>query len=65
MPANIEQIGNSSMGVYKTLSLPHRFELPHPSLPDPGRLVRLVGTVIFILLSTVDRLGNQCHDGLD
>ncbi len=41
--ATIEQIGHGGMGVHEPMSLPNRLELPHPSLPNPGRLVRLLG----------------------
>jgi hypothetical protein len=47
------------MGIQESLSLPARFEPPHPALPGLGRLVRLLGPVILILLSAVDRLGYQ------
>ena len=43
MPARIEQIGNRSMCTQESLGLLHGFELPHPSLHNPGRLVRLLG----------------------
>jgi hypothetical protein len=43
MPAKIEQIGNRSMCTQESLGLLHGFELPHPSLPNPDRLVRLLG----------------------
>ena len=59
MPAKIEQILNSSMSCHKSLSLPDRLESSHPSLPHPGRLMRLLSPIILILLSTVDRLRNQ------
>ena len=44
------------MGTQESLSLPDRFELPHPSFPYPGCFVRLLGPIILILLRTVDRL---------
>ena len=47
------------MSTQESLCLPDRLKPSHPSLPDPGRLVRLLGPIILILLSTVDRLGNQ------
>ena len=52
------------MSSHKSLSLPHRLESPHPSLPEPRRLMGLLCPVILILLSAVDRIGNQltmCH----
>jgi hypothetical protein len=58
MPTQIEEIRNRGMSTQKPLSLPYRLELPHPSLPDPGRLMRLLSSVIFIQLSAVDRLGD-------
>ncbi len=51
------------MGTEKSLGLPDRFELAHPPLPDPGRLVRLLGPIILILLSVVDGLGYQLTMG--
>jgi hypothetical protein len=47
------------MCTQKSLSLSDRLELPHPSLPDSGRFMRLLSPIVFILLSTVDRLGDQ------
>ena len=38
------------MSSHKSLSLPHRLESPHPSLPYSDRLVGLLCPVIFILL---------------
>ena len=35
----------------------------HPSLPHSGRLMRLLGPVILILLGTVDRFRNQLPVG--
>ena len=56
MSTQIEQIGHSRMGTEKPLSLPHRFELPHTSPSNPSRLMGLLGPIILILLSAVDRL---------
>ncbi|MFT4769986.1 MAG: hypothetical protein ACI8RN_003140 [Glaciecola sp.] len=39
VPTEIKQIADCSMGLEKPLGLPGRFELPHPSLPGPGRLM--------------------------
>ena len=47
------------MSTQESLCLSPRFELAHPSLPDPGRLMRLLYSIILILFSTVDRLRNQ------
>ena len=47
------------MRVQKPLSLPNRLESPHPSLPYSCRLMRLFGSIILVLLSTVGRVGNQ------
>ena len=55
VPPEIEQILNRGMGGDKSLRLLHRLESPHPSLPDPGHLMRLLGPIILILLSTVNR----------
>ena len=43
----------------KFLRLSHRLELAHPSLPGPGRLMRLFDPIIVILLSAVDRFRDQ------
>jgi len=51
------------MGSYKSLSLPHRLELTHPSLPYPGRLMRLLCPIVLVLFGTVDRLGYQLSMG--
>ncbi len=53
VPSQIEQITHRSMGTQKPLSLPYRFELSHPSLSHPGRLMRLLGPIILVLLSAV------------
>ena len=47
------------MCIDESLCLPHRLETPHSSLPYPGRLVRLFGPVVLILLSAVDHFRNQ------
>ena len=67
MPSQVEQVADrsracpalSGMGTQKSLRLTCRFEPTHPSLPNSGRLVRLLCPIILILLSTVDRLGYQ------
>ena len=59
VPAQIEKITDSSMYTQEPLSLPGRFELTHPTLSHPGRLVGLLSPIILILLSTVDCLGDQ------
>ena len=43
MPSQIEQIANSGMSSHESLSLSHGFELPHPSLSNPSRLMGLLG----------------------
>ena len=63
VPTQVEQITDSSMSTQESLSLPYRFELAHPSLSHPGRLMRLLCPIILILLSTVDRLRNQLPMG--
>ena len=55
----IEQVLHSGMGAHKSLRLPYRFESPHPPLPEPGRLMRLFGPVILILIGAVYRLGDE------
>ena len=74
VPAKIEVICYSSMGGNESLGLLHRLKSPHPSLPHPGRLVRLFCPIILILLRAVNRLRNNlpmshgitaqliCHD---
>ena len=47
------------MSSHKSLSLPHRLEPPHPSLPEPRRLVGFLCSVILIMLSAVDRFWDQ------
>jgi hypothetical protein len=47
------------MCTQRSLSLSDKLELPHPSLPYSGRFMRLLSPIVFILLSTVDRLGDQ------
>ena len=59
----IEQIVDCSVGTQESPSLSNRLELPHPSFPDPGRLMRLLCPIIFILFSTEDRLENQLTMG--
>jgi hypothetical protein len=59
MTAQIEKVTDSGMDTQKSLRMPCRFEPPHPSLPHPSRLVRLLCSIILVLLSTVDRIGNQ------
>ena len=59
VPAEIEQVLHSSMCTQKPLSLTHRLESPHPSLPDPGRLMRLFCPIILILFCTADHTRHQ------
>ena len=47
------------MRVQKPLSLPYRLELSHPSFSNPGRLMGLLCSIILVLLSAVNRVGNQ------
>ena len=42
-PPQIEQVLHSSMGAEKSLRLPHRFESPHSSLPEPGSFMLMPG----------------------
>jgi hypothetical protein len=55
MSAEIEQIGNRCMGTQESLSLPDRFESPHPALSYPGRLMRLLCSVVALLIGDLDR----------
>ena len=59
VPSKVEQIENCSMSTQKCLCLPDRLELPHPSLPYTGRLMRLLSAIILIPPSAVDRLWDQ------
>ena len=59
VPAKIEQVTDNRMCTHKTLSLSDRLESPHPPLSNPGRLMRLLGPIILILLSTVNRLWHE------
>ena len=59
MSTEVEQIGDCSMSSHKSLSLPHRLESPHPSLPYSSHLMGLLCPIILILLRAVDRVRNQ------
>ena len=59
VPTQVEKILYSSMSGHESLSLPNRFESPHPSLPYPGRLMRLFRPIALILLSAMDRAWYQ------
>ena len=59
MSAQVKQVGNSGMSTEESLRLSRRLESSHPSLPHPSRLVRLLGSVVLILLSTVDRVPGE------
>jgi len=56
VPTKIEEILDSSMGSHESLSLDNRLELSHPSLPHPGRLMRLLCPIIGVLICHVHRL---------
>ena len=47
------------MSGHESLSLPNRFESPHPSLPYPGRLMRLLHPIILILFSAMNDIWHQ------
>ena len=47
------------MSTQKSLRLHYRFETPHPSLSYTSRLMRLLCSIVLILFSAVDRLGDQ------
>ena len=47
------------MRVQKPLSLPNRLELSHIPRSHPSHLMGLFGSIILVLLSAVDRIGNQ------
>lgn len=52
----IEEILDSSMSSKKPLSLPYRFESPHPSLPHPSRFMGLLSPIIGVLISDMNHL---------
>jgi hypothetical protein len=56
VPTEIEQLTNSGMGTQESPSLLYAFKLAHPPLPGPRSLMRLLGPIILILFSAVDRL---------
>ena len=51
------------MGSNKSLSLPHRFEPSHPSLPNPSLFVALLSTIIGILIRQMDHFRHYCSVG--
>ena len=55
MPAQVEQVLHGGMDRDESLSLRHRLKSSHPPLSDSGRLMRLLGPIILILLSAVNR----------
>jgi len=59
VPTQVEKILHRVMRSHEALCLPNRLETTHPPLSNPGRLMRLVRSVIPILLRTVNRLGYQ------
>ena len=59
VPTQIEEIRDRSMSIKEPLSLLGRLEPPHPSLPDTGSLMGLLGPIILVPLRTVNRLGHQ------
>jgi hypothetical protein len=68
MPGQIEQVVNNRMSIQKPLSLPCGFEslecrITHTSLPNPGCLMRLLGSIILILLSTMNHIRYQLPVG--
>ena len=63
VPTQTEEIRDRSMSIKEPLSLLGRFEPPHPSLPDTGSLMRLLGPIVFVLAGAVDRLWNKLPVG--
>ena len=53
MSTQDEQIVDSCMRVQKPLSLPNRLEISHPAFSNPGRLMRLLGTMYFVKTASV------------
>ena len=54
MPSQIEEVLDSSMSTQKSLSLLGRLKFPHPSLPDPGCLMRLLCPIVGVPISDMD-----------
>lgn len=48
-----------SMSTKESLRLPDRFEPSHPSLPHPGRLMRLLYPIISILAVVMSNVWHQ------
>ena len=59
VPTQIEQVTHCSVSRNKPLGLQHALEPSHPPLSDPSCFMRLLSPIILILLSAVDRVGNQ------
>ena len=59
MPTQVEQVTDGGMRTQEPLSLPSRFELTHPSLPYPGRLVGLLYAIVLILVGTMNHIRYQ------
>jgi hypothetical protein len=47
------------MSAQESLSLPHRFKLPHHPLSHPGRLMRLLRPIVRVTISNMDRFKKQ------
>ena len=63
VPSKIEEIVDSRVSTNESLSLNHRFELPHPSLPDPGRLMGLLCPIVGVLIGDMDRFRDHITMG--
>lgn len=59
VPTKVEKILHRGMRIHEAPGLPHRLETTHPSLSNPGRLMRLLCPVILVLLGPADFLGYQ------
>jgi hypothetical protein len=57
--SGVEWVVDSCVERYKSLGLSKGFELSHPSFPDPGRFMRLLGSIILILLSAMNHIRHQ------
>jgi len=63
MPVKIGEILDRSIDCHNPLSLDHRLEAPHPTFSHPSGFVRLLGPIVGILISDMDRLWNYIAMG--
>ena len=58
MSSRAEMRGDDSVDLNKPLSVLSRFEPPHPSLPFPGRLMRILSTVVQVPMLSMGYAGH-------